>query len=71
MKFPSNMSASDLLFLLQHCFHEYVSPNSGENIFWRECLAKDNIYPDSVGYIWVWEDGQILHSYKTPEQCNI
>ena len=65
-----SMTKLDFLFMLEHSFKKYVSPRNEETVYWRECIDHADILPDAVGYLWVWENGDILHSYKTPEQVS-
>lgn len=52
-------------FVLEHCFHKLE--RNGETYYWRECVQRDGMRPDEVGYMIIYSDGEHLHTYNHPE----
>ena len=55
-------------FLLQTVFRKHQCAD-GSVIYWRDCALKEDMQHGEQGYLWVFEDGETFHSYRTPEQC--
>lgn len=51
-------------FILDCAFHK-VDRAEGP-VYWRECVQRDGMRPDEVGYMVVWPDGSNLHTYHYP-----
>ncbi len=60
----------NVVFVLENLFHKFIAKD-GSVIWWRECVQRDGMMPDSVGYIWVFENGNTLHSYWTPDRADL
>lgn len=58
-------NTSDFNYLLDIAFNKY-NTSDGTIIYWRECCIPD-CRPDEQGYLWVYEDGNVLHSYRRPD----
>ena len=55
-------------YVLENVFNKHVCEN-GEVIYWRDCVLKDGMINGEQGYMWIFSNGENLHSYRTPEQA--
>lgn len=56
-------------YLLDLVFNKYIDKKYNQTIYWKECNPAPNpVIPGSMGYLWVFGDGETFHSYQTPEQ---
>lgn len=60
----------DTRFLLQVCFNPHKT-KEGSTIWWRDCILQKDMNQGEQGYLWVFENGETFHSYRTPEQCDL
>lgn len=52
-------------FVLDSCFNCLI--RGSEVYYWRECVQRNGMQPDEVGYVIVYADGSHLHTYHHPE----
>lgn len=57
-------------FVLDNCFNRieytYADQDTPLVYYWRECVERNGMRPDEVGYIVVYPDGEHLHTYHYP-----
>lgn len=51
-------------YVLNLCFHKIEK--DGEIYYWRECIQREDMSPDEVGYMIIYEDGEHIHTYRYP-----
>lgn len=59
---------NNLQFLLDTTFNRYTPKEYGDVIYWRDCILQSDMQHGEQGYIWIYSDGEVHHSYRTPEQ---
>lgn len=57
-------------YVLNAVFNKYICEN-GSVIYWRDCILQSDMEHGEQGYMWIFENGDHLHSYRTPEQCDL
>lgn len=63
------MNHPNLHRVLDLCFKRVTLKDEGTVIYYQECVLLPGEHHGTQGYLWVYEDGETLHSYRTPEQC--
>ncbi len=53
-------------YVLNLAFYKHTT-KQGEVIHWRSCVLKPDMTHGEQGYIWIFQDGEHVHSYRTPE----
>lgn len=56
-------------YVLDLVFNKHICKD-GSVIYWRDCILQTDMEHGEQGYMWIFENGEHLHSYRTPEMCN-